>query len=713
LYFFWEYKLKICPKCRAENVYDDAKFCNECGAPLAAGESDIGESAKDKIKTDDLDFVVTETSGPTAPDFFGEGNRDQQDKASETTERIDEVDSQDLEISTTADLLNDGTFDTPVSPKPEPNEFDFSELASDNSNPPETDPAPPEKKPEIPSVDWNTEVPPDSRELKEMADLNLEAKKSRTTESSTPEPQPEDRQTFKSEPESITAPGTIRPAIDPAKQAEMAKSDKKVRGIAYFRKNLIQIAGNPFMHDGDELIVNNKRYLLRTKKLSRNMTIGLFAGALVIILLIVAAQFINSPLSGDGSIVGMILDENGQPYLEGARVTLQPLNKTTTSNAQGFFRFDMIPTGTYDFVYELGDRYLGHGHSTVSAGQTTLVAFKDLEPIALAEKKNGNSTVSRIRENRPAQNTVQKKASASSSKKSSSGFGKLKLNANVNNARLSVDGKILGAGNNTYSKIKSGRHKITVDKTGYTTYTEIVNIKKNKTTAVTARLDRLAEQAAPELTARDYLDLGNDALAENKIDLAMEDFNKAIAAEAGFSEGYIARGKLYATQNDAEKAVADYVRAGEIYRINKQTDKAIDAFSTALGYSPDNISAIVGRAGARADKGEYRSGLKDYEKALDIDKNFYPALYGAGVCQFKLGEHKKAEKYFRKAYETDNSDPYLYQYLMLTYLARDDIKKLRQIYAEFKVVANPAELAAFKSSSRFEPVLRLIKEEDR
>jgi len=128
--------LKICPKCRAENVYDDAKFCNECGAPLAAGESDIGESAKDKIKTDDLDFVVTETSGPTAPDFFGEGNRDQQDKASETTERIDEVDSQDLEISTTADLLNDGTFDTPVSPKPEPNEFDFSELASDNSNPP-------------------------------------------------------------------------------------------------------------------------------------------------------------------------------------------------------------------------------------------------------------------------------------------------------------------------------------------------------------------------------------------------------------------------------------------------------------------------------------------------------------------------------------------------------------------------------------------------
>jgi len=78
-----------------------------------------------------------------------------------------------------------------------------------------------------------------------------------------------------------------------------------------------------------------------------------------------------------------------------------------------------------------------------------------------------------------------------------------------------------------------------------------------------------------------------------------------------------------------------------------------------------------------------------------------------------MGDHKNAEKYFKKAYEINRSDPYIYQYLMLTYLARDDIKSLRKIYAEFKVVANPVELAEFKSSSRFEPVLRLINEEDK
>jgi len=50
---------------------------------------------------------------------------------------------------------------------------------------------------------------------------------------------------------------------------------------------------------------------------------------------------------------------------------------------------------------------------------------------------------------------------------------------------------------------------------------------------------------------------------------------------------------------------------------------------------------------------------------------------------------------------------------MLNYLADDDIKNLQRTYAEFKIIADPAELAEFKSSSRFEPVLRLIDEENR
>jgi len=122
---------------------------------------------------------------------------------------------------------------------------------------------------------------------------------------------------------------------------------------------------------------------------------------------------------------------------------------------------------------------------------------------------------------------------------------------------------------------------------------------------------------------------------------------------------------------------------------------------------------LVGRGNAKLDNGEYRPALFDYEAAIKEDNQFYPALLGGAMAQFRLGNNKQADKYFKSAYKLNPGDPYLFQNMMLNYLALDDIKNIRKIYAEYKLAASPAELAEIKSSSRFEPVLRLIKEEDR
>ena len=673
-------------------------------------------------KDDDLDFVVTETKGPSSPNFLDLSQKEEKKDESDRTEQIDDVENQDLEIATTADLLNDGSFD-PAPPMPEPpappkNEFDFGELAGDTFENEKKEPVAPkvesQPEPEIPPVDWNTDVPADSRELRQLAAKSIEASPERH-EADYPEiPSFSEEPEYQSETELTMAAGTIRPAADAAKSVNIPKSGQKVRGVAYFRKNLIQVVGNPFMHDGDELVINNKHYLLHTKTIGRKTAIGVFAGLVAVVLIFVALQFMNSPMSGDGSMVGLILNEYGQPYLEGARVTIHPLNKTTSTNAQGFFRFEMIPTGTYEIEYVLGDRYFGRGNSTITAGQTTLMTFGDLEPLAMVEKKNDEQAVTGSDGNKTQKNsTASNNTSASSKSQDKSGYGKLKLQANVDEARFMVDGKVLGAGNNTYSKISSGRHTITVEKAGYSKYTEVVDVKADKTYTVKAALDRVSSNAAPELSAIDYINLGRDAAAEKKLDLAIEDFDKAVAISPGLADAYIERGKVYAVKGEASKAADDYIRAGEILRINNKLTQAADAFSTALGYAPKNINAVTGRAGVRLDQGDFRPALKDYETALDIDKKFYPALFGAGVCQFKLGDNKKAEKFFGKAHDVNSSDPFLYQYMMLNYLARDDFNNMKKMYAEFKLVANPAELAAFKSSSRFEPVLRLINEEDR
>lgn len=714
--------MKICPNCQAENAFDGAQFCKKCGAPLLAQQFQTDGHAAIDDKDDDLDFVVTETKGPSSPNFLDLSRKEEKKDEAEPIEQFDDVENQELEIATTADLLNDGTFD-PIPPAPEPpsppkNEFDFGELAGDNFENEKKEPAAPkaESKPEpdIPPVDWNTDVPADSRELRQMAAKSIETSAQRQESDYPKPPSFSEEQDYRTDVESTMAAGTIRPAADPDKSVNIPKSGQKVRGVAYYRKNIIQVVGNPFMHDGDELVINNKHYLLRTKTLGRKAAIGIFAGLVAVVLIIVGLQFMNSPMSGDGSMIGMILNDNGQPYLEGARVTILPLNKTTTTNAQGFFRFEMIPTGTYEIVYELGNRYIGRGNSTITAGQTTLMTFKDLEPMAMVEKKNDEQTLTGSNKGKTEKTAASSgNTSASSKSQDKSGYGKLRLQANVDEARFIVDGKVLGSGNNTYSKISSGKHTITVEKAGYSKYTEVVNVKAEQTFIVKAALNRVSGETAPELSASDYINLGQDAAAEKKLDLAIEDFDKAIAISPGLADAYVGRGKVYAVKGEAGRAADDYIRAGEIFRMNNKLPQAADAFSTALGYSPKNVSALSGRAGVRLDQGDFRPGLKDYETALDIDKKFYPALFGAGVCQFKLGDNKKAEKYFNKAHEINGSDPYLYQYMMLNYLARDDFNNMKKMYAEFKLVANSAELAAFKSSSRFEPVMRLINEEDR
>jgi Tfp pilus assembly protein PilF len=692
--------LKTCPKCNAEYVFDGAQFCKNCGAPLEV-EGSHPKPEADRKSGDDLEFVVTETSGVPPEDIPKNDSRPKKP-----------ADPEDhLEITTNAYILEDNAA-------AEVHKSDDTGIDSGPEIPPPPPTGPPEK-----SEDWETISKKLSDEELAAIKENLYGpdKKKPSSKSSRPRGEPKTTpspppapDTKRREEETVKVePYGLRPIDDPALSTSTVQKSNRIRGVAYFRKNTIKIVGNPFLHEGDEIAVNNKTYMLRPKPFDKRIYFGILAGALVIILLILGIQIAGkSTLSGDGEIVGMILDEYGQPYLEGARVSIPSLNKKTITNAQGFFRFQMIPTGTYELEYELGNKYVGRGNATVTAHESTLMTFSNLKPI-LAEKKSTKSVTSRSGAVPSSTTTNKKIESSGSTNKEPRGYGKIRLDANVENARLKVDDKILGAGNNTYSNIRSGLHTVTVDKSGYREYTKDVEVLPDRTVTLKANLIRDVDDSPKKLAAKDYLSLGNDALAQKDYSRAVRDYTKAIELSPGSAEAHSARAGAYLETGDYSRAVDDYVRTGEICRINRQYNSAISAFSSALTYDSGNLAALVGRGGSKLDNGDYRPALSDYEAALEIDDMFYPALFGGGICQFKLGNHKKAEKYFKQAYELDSTEPYLYQYMMLNYLARDNIKKVRKTYAEFKVVASPAELAEFKSSTRFEPILRLIKEEDR
>ncbi len=706
--------MKICLNCKTKNIFDGAQFCRECGAPLDEGLSQEKNNST-PIK-EEADFVVTETAHSAAPDFIG----------SESKVGNAPPSDDDLQIRSTASLLEDEANEIS---RPKSNTTE-RQLIGDSAPPipPVSDySTPPAEKPITAKLKPETKEKAEFKKLsqEELANIrknlyqteehpadkstatNLiegQKKPDRTLLNVTTDKHPIDR--ISPQPEGIRA------IEDPAHLSGVQKA-QKIRGVAFFRGNFIQLVGNAFLHEGDELIINDKPYLLKPKQLGKKMAVGLFAGIMAIALFIIGLQFINPTISGEGEIIGFILDENRQPYLEGARVSIPTLNKTTRSNAQGFFRFELVPTGTYELVYELSGSRVGKTNATVTSAQVTLMAFGEAKPSgsAVIEKaevggpRSIPSTAVVVEERRTGQTEPPSKTQ--------SGFGKIELVANVSDARLSVDGKVIGSGNNIYQKITSGSHVVKIDKPGFSEYSAEIDLKPNQTVTINANLRAVSNDALEAASTEDHLIKGNLAFAAGDYQKAIDEYSGAITIQPSSKDAYQKRAEAYAKIGNIEKAAEDYIRLGEIYRIGKLNAKAMSAFNSALSYEQKNKIALVGRGGARLDNGEYSPALTDFESALKIDDKFYPALFGCGVSHYRLGNNKQADKHFKNAYKQNQNDPYLYQYMMLNYLALDDVKKLKRVYADYKVIASPQELAELKSSSRFAPILRLIEDEER
>jgi len=503
----------------------------------------------------------------------------------------------------------------------------------------------------------------------------------------------------------------VRSIEDPAQTGGIQRAHR-VKGVAYFKGNFVQLVGNPFLHTGDEITVNDKQYLLKPKTLSRRFLTTVAAACFLVILIIVGLQFINTGSSGKGEIVGMILSNGGQPYLEGARITVPSLSKTTTSNSQGFFHLELIPTGSYELTYELADNSLGKANVTVMSGQTTIMSFGGSRQIP--STPNIRSDISPLPASIANRQVIEEKRidQPDSKPKNQSEFGSIEFVSNVDGARFLVDDKTVGSGKGISAKVKPGNHQIKVSKSGYSDYTSEIDLAANQSVTVNGVLQPLPKDVVTAAAVDDHISRGNQALTSGNFQKAIEEFTAVLSLQPSNKDGYQRRGEAYIKAGQTDKAVGDYVRLGEICRLGKLNDQAINAFSTALKYDSKNKVALVGRAGARLDNGDYSPALRDFESALKVDDQFYPALFGAAVSQFKLGNNKQADKHFKNAYKLNQSDPYLYQYMMLNYLALDDVKKLRKVYADYKAIASSQELAELKSSSRFASIIRLLEDEN-
>jgi tetratricopeptide (TPR) repeat protein len=519
------------------------------------------------------------------------------------------------------------------------------------------------------------------------------------------------------------SPGTDtteqKPDLPPPKMARRSK------GIAYFYKNFIQLEGRHELVYGDELQIHNRVYELRPKQFNTKAIIAAAAVVFVVVLFLVGSQFVTSTGRGQGEIVGVVLDEYGQPYLRGATIVFPELGKSISTNSQGFFRSGLIPEGSHRVEYLIDDRLVKVDYATVTDGNITMLSLRPEEqhlasvahdetappetttPPAVADTKKPSGSTSG-KTTRSAKKSSQKSVRKSKSKSPA----KITLAANVDGARLELDGNVLGAGNLTYAQIKPGSHQYTVSKDGYQPVSGTIKLSPGQSKTLTVELLPLdEEQKAKLFSAEDYYYSGLAALKDMDIERAIGDLTKAIEREPSYAEAYLARAEAYALTKQSEPARDDYIRAAEIFRIRNDLNQAITAYNNAIKLDKKSVTAYLGRADTYLAKGEEIAAIADYKAVIDLDKRNAQAYFGLGKARFRQGQYKKAVKNFKNARAIDSDNPLIYQYLMLSYLAMDDIKKVKKSFEKFEDVATEAQMARLRSDPRFSAVLRIVEKD--
>jgi len=701
--------LSSCHICRYQIVDNNASVCPNCGAPIESKNFDTNDDTPEEASLND---TPSDYAGDTTPPVLPGHTGDDEDS---------------IEICSPGEFIGAASSDEPdpvaddeVTAIPEANgqqsppDQDASQELSDTGELTKLSAEQAEKirSSLVNNTDEDIMVTPEdaSSMLHKMAKI-------------TPESTSENREDF---PQAEETPPIAAPAQNPQAIPEDLPETQKspaIRHIAYFHKSFIQLTGSYLPATGDEFVVNDRHYVLKPKKFKPQYSIAAFSIIIILLLFMIGKQFISPTLPGEGSIIGILLDEDGQPFLVGAEIALPEAGKKTETDALGFFRFNDVATGSYIIRYTLPDGQIGTGNISVVNDEITTLTL-DITDDAQMASSNENSNYAqppRQQTAKPSPPATPKKSSNSdnggSVKSSKKEYSALKLSANITDAKLTVNNEVLGVGNLTYKKLGPGKHSVKVSHDGYKTWKGPVTLRPGKTYTLKVDLEQLAQAPAkkqePTYSAEDFYQSGKSMLADGNPASAVEDFNEAIERMPSMADAYLGRSEAYTALGNRANAESDLIRAGEIYMSQKRYETAHEMFTRVLKTNDRSIPALINRADLFERNNNHDAAEDDLKDAIKYDKDNFQANFALGKLYFAMGKNKDADKRLRKANEIKPSEPEVYHYLMLNYFARDDFNKVKKTYASFKGQVSDRQVQAFQKNPKFEPILRVVGEYDR
>lgn len=144
----------------------------------------------------------------------------------------------------------------------------------------------------------------------------------------------------------------------------------------------------------------------------------------------------------------------------------------------------------------------------------------------------------------------------------------------------------------------------------------------------------------------------------------------ACSGDAANSIKLLNSGITRENMGNKDMAYAEYHRAAKVYPKNHrayyqmalidlydkaQPDKAYENLVQAEALAPDDRDVLfqLGRYYLRLSDPDYTQALKYFNRALELDPNYAPALYSKGYIYLQTDQAQEANQFLRRAIETD------------------------------------------------------------
>ena len=414
------------------------------------------------------------------------------------------------------------------------------------------------------------------------------------------------------------------------------------------------------------------------------------------ICIFVAVLLAVSVFSGNknGKLVGLLINSETQAVVADAQITINDLGQTYYTDENGLFIVNQITPGDWSLSASKPQYRTAALGFNIPKGQTRVVTLI-MDPSVPSGRDNEND---------------KKKDEAKAEKKVE--FGKLQINTNVPDARVIIDNKVMGSGNQTYSRLYAGKHKLVITKEGYQEYSSTIMINPDKTTSVDINLDEIEVAYNPsEISYQEYLNKADDLSSKNKWQEALGNYTLALAKHEDGSI-YKKRALAYQKLDQHNMAVNDLFKASQLYTNEGTITEAINCLTNILDLTPQNTRALRERGFAYLRSGKYDTGVTDLRKAVDIDEESFDNQIALGEALYLMGEYKESLKYLKKARKLNDENARVYGLIALASLSKGSDKDARKYYKEFTERARDYDLAEFESDPDWQRLIHMVSQND-